>query len=81
VKSDSFNALMAFHKASAELYEGKIDIETWRSFWRAVEATNDEARIYPCNADGCEVMRSKSEGGNVFTVCDKHWDEGVNTKR
>ena len=30
-------------------------------------------RIYPC-AD-CGTMRSKDEGGTVFTVCDTCWDK------
>lgn len=34
-------------------------------------ATADE-RIYPC--DRCGVMRSKAEGGTVFTVCDACWE-------
>ena len=29
--------------------------------------------IYPC--DRCGTMRTKAEGGTVFTVCDKCWDE------
>jgi hypothetical protein len=29
------------------------------------------ARIYPC-AD-CGIMRSKAEGGAIFTVCDSCW--------
>jgi len=32
----------------------------------------EEARVYPC--DKCGVMRSKAEGGTVFSVCDKCWD-------
>ena len=32
-----------------------------------------DARIYPC-AD-CGIMRSKNEGGTVFTVCDTCWDK------
>ena len=34
----------------------------------------EEPRIYPCVK--CGLMRSKSEGGTTFTVCDKCWDEG-----
>lgn len=30
-------------------------------------------RIYPCNR--CGVMRSKDEGGTVFTVCDDCWEK------
>ncbi len=29
-------------------------------------------RIYPCRA--CGVMRTKEEGGAIFTVCDACWD-------
>jgi hypothetical protein len=32
----------------------------------------DEARVFPCQ--DCGVMRSKAEGGNIFTVCDACWD-------
>jgi hypothetical protein len=32
-----------------------------------------EPRIYPCR--DCGVMRSKSEGGTTFTVCDECWDK------
>ena len=36
-----------------------------------IENESDE-RIYPC-AD-CGLLRSKAEGGTVFTVCDDCWD-------
>lgn len=29
--------------------------------------------LYPC--DHCEVMRTKAEGGNIFTLCDVCWDK------
>lgn len=32
----------------------------------------DEPRIYPCIK--CGKMRTKSEGGTVFSVCDECWD-------
>jgi hypothetical protein len=32
----------------------------------------EEPRIYPCRE--CGVMRTKSEGGTIFTVCDACWD-------
>ena len=35
--------------------------------------SDDAGRIYPCTK--CGVMRTKDEGGTVFTVCDKCWDE------
>ena len=34
--------------------------------------TIEQQRIYPC--DDCGKLRSKSEGGEVFTVCDECWD-------
>jgi len=34
----------------------------------------DTDRIYPCAE--CGIMRTKDEGGTVFTVCDDCWDEG-----
>lgn len=37
------------------------------------QTTPDDERIYSCRE--CGVMRSKSEGGNVFTVCDECWDK------
>jgi len=33
----------------------------------------EEPRIYPCAK--CGTMRTKSEGGTTFTICDKCWDE------
>jgi len=38
-----------------------------------------EDRIYPC--DRCGKMRTKSEGGTVFTVCDSCWDDKDGTGR
>lgn len=40
-------------------------------------APADDARIYPC-AD-CGLMRSRSEGGTTFTVCDVCWDKAYPT--
>ncbi len=39
------------------------------------QADSEDGRIYPCAHDGCDVMRSRSEGGKVFTVCDEHWTD------
>lgn len=48
----------------------------------APEGQKDEGaasdRVYPC-AD-CGVMRSKDEGGTVFTVCDACWDKHYGKK-
>jgi hypothetical protein len=30
--------------------------------------------LFPCNYPGCKVMRTEAEGGNIFTVCDEHWE-------
>lgn len=38
-----------------------------------LEIRSSEARIYPCAK--CGVLRSKSEGGTTFTVCDECWDK------
>ena len=32
----------------------------------------DDEKKYPCKV--CGVLRSKEEGGTVFTVCDKCWE-------
>src|SRR6185437_9570092 len=40
----------------------------------ATPPTSDQ-RAYPCAA--CGVMRSASEGGTVFTVCDACWHDTV----
>jgi hypothetical protein len=39
----------------------------------------DNERLYPC--DDCGVLRSKNEGGTVFTVCDKCWDKHYHPER
>lgn len=33
---------------------------------------DDDSEIYPC--DNCGEMRSKNQGGTIFTVCDNCWD-------
>jgi hypothetical protein len=35
-------------------------------------ATDDE-EIYPCAE--CGLMRSKNQGGTIFTLCDECWDK------
>lgn len=32
-----------------------------------------DPRIYPCRL--CPTMRTKAEGGTVFTVCDACWEK------
>ena len=34
---------------------------------------SDDERIYPC--EDCGILRSKNEGGTVFTICDECWDK------
>ena len=38
----------------------------------------EHGRIYPCA--NCGTLRTKDEGGAVFTVCDECWDEHYKTK-
>ena len=47
----------------------------WRAALAAVrdQTTQDTDRRYPC--DKCGVLRTKTEGGTTFTVCDACWDE------
>lgn len=35
----------------------------------------EDGRLYPCDHSGCDVMRTKAEGGTTFTVCEEHWKE------
>lgn len=39
------------------------------------EESPDDERIYPCAS--CGKMRSKNEGGTVFTVCDECWNKEI----
>ena len=39
---------------------------------------DNEPRIYPC--DDCGKMRTKSEGGTTFTVCDECWEKNRDRK-
>jgi len=41
------------------------------------EPTQDIDRRYPC--DKCGVLRTKTDGGTTFTVCDACWDERAET--
>jgi hypothetical protein len=41
-------------------------------------SAEDKPRIYPCVV--CGVMRTKSEGGTTFTVCDECWDKQYGKK-
>ncbi len=38
------------------------------------DVKEDAEDLYPCADDDCDVMRTKAEGGTVFTVCDEHRD-------
>lgn len=42
--------------------------------WLRTETPSPEP-LYPCAHPGCEVMRTKAEGGTVFAVCDEHFRE------
>ncbi len=40
---------------------------------QACDVQDDDARIYPCV--DCGKMRSKDEGGALFSFCDVCWDK------
>lgn len=42
----------------------------------AATEQEEEPKLYPCHK--CGKLRTKSEGGTVFTLCDKCWDESHN---
>lgn len=64
-------------KAMIEKFQPTLSAkEIGRIFDAGYAAAKSEApdeRIYPCAK--CGTMRSKAEGGTVFTVCDDCWDE------
>jgi len=41
-----------------------------------LDQLRNSERIYPC--DQCGKMRSKDEGGTIFTVCDDCWSNNHN---
>lgn len=41
-------------------------------------STEADERIYACK--DCGKLRSKNEGGTVFTVCDECWDRHFQMK-
>jgi hypothetical protein len=45
----------------------------------ADETTMTDERIYPCLH--CPTMRTKAEGGTVFSVCDDCWDKAHPPKK
>jgi hypothetical protein len=60
-------------KGSQHIPETEQLCEVIRSLTHPPDDAGDEPRIYPCAV--CGVMRTKSEGGTTFTVCDKCWDK------
>ncbi len=40
---------------------------------------NDNDKVYPC--EDCGILRSKNEGGTVFTLCDDCWEIHYGDKR
>lgn len=48
--------------------------DAYRDNWERVFA-KEEPRVYPCQR--CGVMRTKAEGGTVFTVCDDCWNRDL----
>jgi hypothetical protein len=45
----------------------------YRDGWDRVFGEQEEERRYPCAR--CGVLRTKAEGGTVFTVCDVCWEK------
>lgn len=37
--------------------------------------------LYPCAVAGCKVLRTRSEGGGIFTVCDECWEKNAEAER
>jgi hypothetical protein len=65
-------------RCDACLDNSGLDVEAGlRELVEVAEARVSD-RIYPC--DGCGVLRSKAEGGSVFTVCDECWDKRYRVK-
>lgn len=44
----------------------------YRDNWERVFGAQREEPTYPCQR--CGVLRTKAEGGTVFTVCDACWN-------
>ncbi len=57
--------LLALCAKLAEVYNEKIEAE--------LEKAKNGEKMYPC--DDCGELRSKDEGGTVFTVCEGCWDK------
>ena len=68
---DQPNCYPPNHPDCCEPGEGPND-DTYRE-----QPTQDIDRRYPC--DKCGVLRTKTEGGTTFTVCDACWDERAET--
>jgi hypothetical protein len=51
-------------------------IDRWQRELKSFEEQKSD--LYPCAYPHCKVMRTKAEGGNIFTVCDEHWDSTAN---
>ena len=41
--------------------------------YKLVEVSEPKEEMYPC--DKCGKLRTKAEGGTIFTVCDECWDK------
>lgn len=71
---ESWNIAVSAAKQWLELYADKSPRAFLASPLAGQEApTDDDTQTYPC--DMCGVMRSKAEGGTVFTVCDACWEK------
>jgi len=59
-----------YHATGVDDYGCKACKAALSAILRAIEDTD---RKYPCKK--CGKLRSKDEGGTVFTVCDECWDK------
>lgn len=59
------------HRRFVEANEAATDLVVQLA--AANRRTEKWERLYPC--DKCGVLRTKAEGGTVFTVCEECWDK------
>ena len=65
---DTLQQQLTAAERHGDILVGEVDAMQ-RQLDEARELSN---RIYPC--DDCGKLRSKAEGGTVFTICDECWD-------
>jgi hypothetical protein len=64
-------------KKAETLYEGIVFSQGWNAAidacQKAVESNGEKEEMYPC--DKCGKLRTKSEGGTTFSICDDCWED------